>query len=130
MLSDDVFTQYKALGKLSQLGLDAFQSSKAVIPDGFGPYTSLVDVGGAGPTLTHDYSLRWPEVQVLVRARQADTARAKAVALREAVGDGWFNITIGGTFYQKIVAVQEVMDLQQDGKGRPKFGFNLIGFHE
>lgn len=130
MLSDDVISKFISLGLLTQVGVDVTQSSKAVIPDGAGPYTSVIDTGGSGPMLTHDYSLRLPEVQVAVRARMSDVARAKALALRNAVGDGWFNITIDGTFYQCLKVVQEVMDLQQDGRGRPKFGFNLTSVHE
>lgn len=130
MMSDDLVVKYITLGLLTSLGTDAMIGSKAVIPKGAGPYTVFVDTGGAGPILAHDYSLRRPEVQVSVRASLASTARAKAVALRDAVGDGWFNVTINGVFYEKIVAVQEVMDLQQDGQGRPKFGFNLTSVHD
>jgi hypothetical protein len=128
MLSDDVASEFISLGVLTSTTVGI--GSKAVIPDGSTPFTVIVDTGGSGPIYAHDYSLRLPEVQVSVRARLATDARTKALALRNAVGDGWRNVTINGTFYEKITVVQEVMDLQQDGKGRPKFGFNLTSVHE
>ena len=130
MLSEDLVVHFIALGALTALGSDVMIGAKATIPKGAGPYTVFVDTGGTMSLKTHDYELRRPEVQVSVRASLSSICRAKAQELRNLVGDGWYNVTINGTFYEKIIAVQEVMDLQQDGAGRPKFGFNLTSLHE
>jgi hypothetical protein len=77
-----------------------------------------------GSEKTHSTRYPRPGVQILVRAREASVARAKAKAMHAAL-DGLYNVTINGTKYQRIVAVQDVMDQRVDETGRPRFAFNL-----
>jgi hypothetical protein len=124
MFSDDISVKIIALGYATQVGVDIFLTSKAKIPAGAGPYISIVETGGMGSEKTHSTRYPRPGVQILVRAREASVARAKAKAMHAAL-DGLYNVTINGTKYQRIVAVQDVMDQRVDETGRPRFAFNL-----
>lgn len=124
MFSDDIAVKIIALGYATQVGVDIFLTSKAKIPAGAGPYISIVETGGMSSEKTHSSKYPRPEVQVLVRARDASIARTKAKAMHIAL-DGLYNVTINGTVYQRIVAVQDVMDQRVDETGRPRFAFNL-----
>lgn len=129
--ADDIATKIIALSLGTAVGTDIFLGSTAAIP-GFkssnlsvGPYISLIDTGGTGALRTHGTKYPRPTLQVVVRAASAVLAKAKAVALHEAL-DGLYNVTINSTFYLEITAVQDVMDMQKDETGaRSRFGFNL-----
>lgn len=109
------------------IGTNIFLGSKAVIPDGDGPYLTLIETGGSAPTRIHNYvgahTLR-PTAQVAVRARSYAVARTMAQNAYNAL-DGVFNTTLSGVFYQKITARQEPTDLNLDAKERPVLVFNV-----
>lgn len=128
--ASDVAAQLVSLNLATGVDTDIFLGSKAKIPskpENVGPYISLIDTGGAGAVLRHDGRYARPSVQVVVRAASSVVANAKANALFLALADK-FNFMMGSTFYLKVLAVQEVMDLTADELGRPRWGFNLNGF--
>lgn len=104
-----------------------FLGSHAKIPDGDGPFISLIETGGMAPTRIHNVATahtQRPTAQIMVRASKYNVARAKAKAAYDAL-DGIFNTTLSGTFYQKIVARQEPTDVGLDAKDRPMVVFNI-----
>jgi hypothetical protein len=108
-------------------GTSIFLGSKAVIPELDGPYISLIETGGSGPTRIHNVgtaNTQRPTVQVVVRAKSYLTARTKAKAAYLAL-DGVFNTDISGVRYHSITARQEPTDIGLDDKGRPMIVFNL-----
>ena len=108
-------------------GSSIFLGSKAVIPDGDGPYLTLIETGGSGPTRVQNYTsahTQRPTVQVAVRARSYLVARTMAKNAYDAL-DGVFNTTLSGVFYQSITARQEPTDIGVDGKERPLIVFNV-----
>lgn len=101
--------------------------SKGTIPQGDGPYLSLIETGGTGPTRVHNQagaSTQRPTAQVLVRAKKYDVARAMSKAAYLAL-DGVFNTVITGVLYHSIVARQEPADIGLDSQGRPMISFNI-----
>ena len=123
---DDIAARLVGQG-VGVIGTDLFLSSKAIIPAGDGPFTSLHETGGTGPTHIHNQAsahTQRPTVQVLIRAADYPTARGKARAAYRAL-DGVFNTTINGTFYLSITARQEPTDIGLDGVARPMVSFNI-----
>ena len=123
---DEIAARGVALG-LGVIGTSIFLSSKAVIPTGNGPYTSLTATGGAGAQYVQNANTPFaqrPGVQVLVRASAYPVAEAKA---RE-----WYNAltlrntTLSGTFYQDLLPTQEPFDLGLDATGRAQVAFNVM----
>lgn len=117
-----------AQGKLTQVGKDVFLGRKAAIPSlpsDVGPYTNVVETGGAEGILTHDSRYPRPSIQVSVVAAASSVAEAKA-RLLHAFSCNLHNVTLNSQFYLKITAVQEVSDMSPDAIGRAKWGFNLI----
>jgi hypothetical protein len=110
------------------LGGDLFLGSKAVIPSGDGPYTSLNEVGGVAPTRVQNKAAantKRPTVQVLVRAKLYNIARDKVAQVYASL-DGVFNTTLNGVFYVKVTARQEPTDMGVDATGnRVQLVFNL-----
>jgi hypothetical protein len=126
MFLDDLATKLVAAG-VGVLGTSLFLSSKAIIPAGAGPYLTLTETGGSGPTRIQNQSsaaTERPTAQVAVRASTYAVARAKAKAAHTAL-DGIWNTTINGTVYLRIVARQEPTDIGQDEAGRVVVVFNL-----
>lgn len=110
------------------IGTDIFLGSKAVIPKTSGPFLSLIETGGSGPTRVQNEPgahTQRPSAQVLVRAKSYIEAR-RMIKNAYDVLDGVFNTVLSTTFYQKIVAMQEPTDLgQQDANGRVMIVFNI-----
>mgnify|MGYP001617170488 CR=1 FL=1 len=109
------------------LSANIIKGSKGIVPKGDGPYISLIETGGAGPTRVHNLAsanTQRPTAQVLVRARSYSVARLKAKDVYEVL-DGIFNTTLSGTFYQSIVARQEPEDIGLDAEARPMIVFNV-----
>ncbi len=114
-------------GLATAVETDLFIGTKAKIPskpENVGPYTSLIETGGTTAMLAHDQRYAQPSLQIVVRAASASIARAKA-QLWHARYCALFNVTLNGTKYERIVAVQEVLDMQSDEVGRARFGFNV-----
>lgn len=116
------------------LGTNIFTGSSAVIPTGTGPYLTLSETGGAGPTRVQNASTPFtqrPTVQVLVRAKRIagvqeayPAARAMSKLAYSAL-DGIFNTLLSGTFYLRLVARQEPTDMGIDAAGFANVVFNV-----
>lgn len=109
------------------IGTSIFLGSKAIIPSGDGPYISLIETGGSGPTRIHNQSTpntQRPTVQVVVRAKSYLTARTKSKAAYLAL-DGIFNTDLSGVRYHSVTARQEPTDIGLDVLERPMVVFNL-----
>lgn len=126
----DIAVDGIAQGLGTAVGTDIFIGAKAKIPskqENVGPYVSLVETGGTGARLSHASRYPQPSLQIVVRASSPTLARAKAAAWHARYCN-LHNVTLNGTKYERIVAVQEVQDLQvEEGTGRAKFGFNING---
>lgn len=123
---DDLAARLVAQG-VGVLSTNIILGSRGTIPLGDGPFISIIETGGSGPTRVHNTNApntQRPTAQVLVRAKSYVVARAKAKAAYEAL-DGVFNTTLSGTFYQQIVARQELTDIGLDAEARVMIVFNL-----
>lgn len=123
----DIAARIVAAGLGSGIQTDIFLGSKAALPsrsENVGPYISLNDTGGTAAIETHGSRYPRPSLQIVVRAASAPIAKTRAEAIH-AILCSEDNITIGTTFYLRISTVQEVMDMQPDEVGRPRFGFNI-----
>lgn len=110
-------------------GTNLFKGPKAKIPDGDGPYVSLIRTGGVDPEGTHNSvdkpAYERPGMQVLVRAANYDDAETLALELFQFL---WplQNLFINGTWYREVnLHGSEPFDLPPDEKGRPRLAFNL-----
>jgi hypothetical protein len=109
------------------IGSNIFLGSKAVIPVGDGPYLSLTETGGSGPTRVHNQTganTQRPTAQIAVRAKSYVVARTMAKAAYLAL-DGVFNTTISGVLYHSITARQEPTDVGLDAKERVLITFSI-----
>lgn len=106
---------------------DIFLSSRAVLPDGDGPFLSVNETGGTGPARTHSNATQKPSAQLVARADTYSNARAKLKLAYDALGgaDGLHNVTLSGTAYISITANQEPFDLGLDSKGRAMVAVNI-----
>lgn len=126
-VANDIAAKIVTVSLGTAIGTDIFLGAAAVIPskpENVGPYISLIDTGGTAAMEAHDQRYPRPSIQVVVRAASSPVAKAKAEALHAALC-ALYNVTINSTFYLKIKAVQEVLDMQKDEVGRPRWGFNL-----
>jgi hypothetical protein len=117
-LLDELAAQLVASG-VGTLGVNIFLSSRAVIPNGVGPYLTLAETGGVAPTRVQNQTrpiTKRPTVQVLTRAGTYPAAREMSRQAYEAL-DGIFNATLSGTFYIKVTARQEPTDMGIDATG-------------
>lgn len=112
---------------LGVVGTTIFISSKAVIPTGDGPYTSIIATGGAGARYAQNANTPFaqrPGAQILVRAL--------AYSVAEALARQWYNaltlrnVTLSGTYYQDLLPTQEPFDLGLDAQGRAQVAFNVM----
>lgn len=109
------------------IGSNIILGSRGTIPTGDGPYISLTETGGSGPTRVHNEAgphTQRPTAQVLVRAKNYLEARLMAKTAYDAL-DGVFNTRLSGVFYQKITARQEPTDIGLDQDKRVMISFNI-----
>jgi hypothetical protein len=126
MFLDEIAARLVAQG-VGVIGTSIFLGSKAVIPVGDGPYISLIETGGSGPTRIHNTAganTQRPTAQIVVRAKSYLTARTKSKAAYQAL-DGIFNTSLTGVLYHSITARQEPTDIGLDSLERPMVVFNI-----
>ena len=126
MFLDEIATRLAAQS-VGTVGTNIFKGSRAMIPNGDGPYLSLTETGGTAPGRIHNVATAHPQrpsAQVAVRAKNYATARAMAHAAYNAL-DGVSNTTLSGTFYQSIRAMQEPTDIGTDSIERVMIVFNI-----
>lgn len=79
---------------LGTFGTDLFVGAKAPIPTGNGPYTTVLNTGGGDLVETQDgQKYERLTAQVVVRAKDYDSGRARARAIRAAL-DGQRDVTV------------------------------------
>jgi hypothetical protein len=125
-LLGDLATRLASAG-VGVIGTSIFMSSKAAIPSGAGPYLTLIETGGSGPTRVHNQTAaltQRPTVQIMVRASTYPTARATAQLAYLAL-DGIYNTTLSGTYYHSVTARQEPTDIGLDDMARAMVAFNI-----
>ncbi len=124
---DDVVTLAATAG-LGTFGTDIFVSPSAKIPVGAGPYTQVIDTGGATPERTHNSvvvpAYIRPSAQIVVTALSHAVAKAQARALYLALV-GVRNQSVSGVWYREINPLQEPFDLPNDENGRARVAFNV-----
>jgi Bacteriophage minor capsid protein len=123
---DDLAARAVALG-LGVIGTTLFMSSKAVIPAGAGPITSMTETGGSGPGFIHNQTTpayHQPGAQIMVRAATYPAAKTRADELHAAFT--LHNATLSGTFYLSIIPTQEPFDMGLDALGRAQLAFNVL----
>jgi len=127
MYLDDLIFRLTALGH-GAYGTDLFKGSKAVIPPGPGPFTSVISTGGQSDEGTHNLSrftiaYERPFVQVVVRGELPAVAETKAYAVFADLN--FRDVYINGTWWRSCVPKQTVFELGVDDKQRMRFAFNL-----
>lgn len=123
----DELKDYLVAQGVGTFGSNLFLGSGALIPQGDGPYISITETGGTGPTRIHNQSAantQRPTAQICVRAKSYAVARAKAKVVYLAL-DGVFNTVVGGVLYHSIMARQEPTDIGLDALERRMIVFNV-----
>jgi len=123
---DEIAAKLAAAG-VGTVGGNIFLGSRAVVPDGDGPYITLLETGGSSPTRIQNQTAantQRPTAQIVVRAKSYATARSKSKEAYLAL-DGLFNTILSGTYYQSVTARQEPTDIGLDDLQRPRIVFNI-----
>jgi hypothetical protein len=109
-------------------GVNVFKGPKAKIPDGNGPYVSIIRATGLGSEGTHNSvnvpAYEQPGAQILVRATDYDVAERMAQSLYDLL---WpvQNQFINGTWWRMLNCKGEIYDLPPDEKQRARVAFNI-----
>lgn len=122
----DIVGMLATAGVVSAIGTDAFVGRNAKLPNGDGPYVSVVELQGGGDEPTHDRTdkpYEAPELQVVARAMSASAARAKAAAAKAALRLAR-NTAVNGTFYL-WVRTGSLFELPADDASRARYAFNV-----
>lgn len=125
--TDDLVVLFVA-NSIGVYGTTLFLGARAKIPAGAGPFTSIIETGGASPLGTHNSTLVpayiRPSFQFVCRAEKYVDARDKAQAVYDLVFP-IRNRIINGSYWVKVMIVQEPFDLQPDDVGRARVTFNI-----
>ena len=109
-------------------GTNIFKGPKAKIPDGTGPYVSIVRTAGRGAEGTHNLvdvpAYERPAAQIIVRATDYDVAEVLADQLYAELFKVQ-NQFVNGTWWRELLVGLEPFDLPPDEKGRPRLAFNI-----
>lgn len=109
-------------------GTNIFKGPKAKIPDGKGPFVSIIRTGGLGQDGTHNATIEpayeRPTAQILVRATDYDVAETLADSLYTYFW-GIQNRFVNGTWWMQLNPRSEPFDLPLDEKERPRIAFNI-----
>lgn len=113
---------------LGVYSIDLFRGSLAIIPEGPGPITTIMETGGTSPEGTHNLATVpayvKPSAQIIVRAEDYDVAYNRSwelFLLIYAVKNRFVN----GTWWREVQMVQEPFDLLADEKERARVAFNF-----
>jgi minor capsid protein len=131
MFLDEIAALLVAQG-VGTIGQNIFKGSNAVIPDGTGPFLSLIVYPGSPSSKTHDdTATERPNMQLKARfgvgAEAYQRANNMIRAAYETLGgaNGLFNVTLSGVFYLSITAKHPPGDTGKDEKGRATLTFNI-----
>ena len=113
-----------------KFGTVMFRGPRAVLPDGDGPYTSIIEQQGFSPEGTHNAAgnrlpayVR-PSAQLLTRATKYGEARSRAQQLWDLFQPVHDQL-INGTWWRGLNVQGEVFDLTPDERGRVRVAFNI-----
>lgn len=127
-IAEDLAAHWLTKGVIASVD-DVLTGGMAQIPDGDGPYISVVETAGAGAEYRQEVegtSMEMPGAQVTVRSTDYVEARTLARALWAALPV--FNASIGGTWYRSLRPLQSPYELGLDAtQRRTRFVFNVIG---
>jgi hypothetical protein len=126
LIIDDLETRLIDKGVCSGRGVDLFKNRAAKIPEGPGPYLTLVGIGGSIPERRNGTSPFYgkPSAHITVRAATSTIAKEKILEAMSVCDVN--NEIIGGTFYLWIRPnTSEPQELEPDERGRPRFTFAL-----
>ncbi len=129
-LVEDIVTLLTA-ASLGIIKVDLFYSSRAILPDGDGPYTTLIETAGlidewiqndvTRPAFEHGGA------QLVTRAAHYIDARNKALAIYAEINKV-HNQYIGTTWYRRIHPLQRPFDAgPPDEHNRALIKFNVLG---
>jgi hypothetical protein len=108
---------------------DIFLSTKASIPKGDGPFTTITSTGGTSPSYVQNQRLphvAQPGAQILVRASSYKVANDTAKEIMSALSNVRSE-NVDGTYYQRISVTQsEPIDMGLDETSRARVAFNII----
>lgn len=120
--------EYLQAHGLGTAGTTLFGATSAAVPAGAGPFTHLIEYGGAVPVESHDdhgTSIDRPRVQVTVHAASALGADLQAQACHRALSQIVNVTTLDGVRYLRVVPVQAPFDMGLDTSGRARVAFNV-----
>ncbi len=111
-------------------GVNLFKGAKARIPDGNGPFVSLIRSGGQGAEGTHNLTTvpayERPTAQILTRAKDTETAEGMALKLH-AFMYPIRDVFINGCWWRELNVLSEVFELPPDEQQRARQAFNIRG---
>jgi hypothetical protein len=124
---DDLISLFVGKG-VGVFNTTLFAGSKAVVPQGDGPYLSITLTGGTSPEHTQNSTTKpayqRPSAQLVARALSPSAAKAMARAAYDAVVSVR-NMTVNGTYYREMMAIQEPFDMGLDVASRQCYTFNV-----
>lgn len=111
-----------------QYGVSLFLGTKAVIPNGNGPFVSIIPTAGLGDEGTHNASrdgiaYERPSAQIVFRSESFLVAWNAAQAGYAALN--FVDTMVNGTWWRLCKPKQEPFDLGVDDKGKARVVFNL-----
>jgi len=126
-VTDEIAAKLVASG-IGVLAKSIFIGSRTALPNGAGPYLSLIETGGYLPIRTHNSTsvpaYQRPSFQIICRAATYPAARLMCQNAYDALA-GVKNVVLSGTWYLEISPIQELMDLGLDETGRARVAFNI-----
>jgi hypothetical protein len=127
MWIDDLVTLLQA-ANVGTFGVNIFASTKSVIPNGAGPFLSIIETGGTSPDNTQNSAVPAydrPGAQLVSRAATYVAARAMLkAALAAVIIENQF---VNGIWYVKIRPNQSIFDAGQDNVERAQCKVNILG---
>ena len=127
MTTDELAAKLVVSG-VGVLAKSIFIGSRTALPNGAGPYLTLIETGGYFPLRTHNSvsvpAYQRPTFQIMCRAATYPAARLMCQNAYDALA-GVRNVELSGTWYIEISPIQEPMDLGLDETGRARVAFNI-----
>lgn len=124
---DAIVLRLENLG-LGSGGTTIFAGSDVAVPNGPGPFISILETAGRPPLGAHNTSsLRQPGFQIVGRGDiypDVGTLVDQAYAALGGV-DGLANILLGDVFFLTIRPAGEPFNLPNDAQGRVRIAFNV-----
>lgn len=109
-------------------GTNLFKGPLAKMPDGDGPFVSIIRTGGLGAEATHNSpdapAYERPTAQIVSRAVAYDVAENMAYQVYDLLWPVQDQV-INGTYWRVLNVRSEPFDLPPDEKGLARLAFNI-----